>query len=200
MLLGGLWHGAGWTFIAWGALHGIFLATNHAWQHVRNTFLNFDLAKGNWFGKIAGQFLTFLVVVMSWVVFRSENFETATSIWQSMAGFHGISFPRLLQDFAIRNEAWIPSNMVTFEGMFPNNTAPWAYGGIGSLLIAGFLSWCMPNVAQIMSNTNPVIGHQPQPTTVIWHNSIYWALGVGIILGLSILGLGSATEFLYFQF
>ena len=196
MLLGGLWHGAGWTFIAWGALHGIFLATNHAWQQARNTFLDFDIAKGTWFGKTSGQFLTFLVVVMSWVVFRSENFETATSMWQSMAGFHGISFPRLLQDFAKGNEAWIPSNMVIFEGMFPNNTA----GGIGSLLMAGLLSWCMPNVAQIMSNTNPVIGHQPQPTTVVWHNSIYWALGVGIILGLSILGLGSATEFLYFQF
>src|SRR5690606_424877 len=35
MLLGGLWHGAGWTFVAWGALHGVYLVVNHAWIALR---------------------------------------------------------------------------------------------------------------------------------------------------------------------
>jgi hypothetical protein len=138
---------------------------------------------------------------MGWVVFRSESFESATSMWQSMAGFHGISFPRLLQDIAIGYVTWIPSNWIVFDGMFPNNTAPWAYRGLLSLLIAGCIAWCMPNVTQILGNHNPIIDNQPQPTALlIWRNSTYWATGVGILLGLSILGLGSATEFLYFQF
>ncbi len=200
MLLGGLWHGAGWTFIVWGALHGVFLATNHAWLHVRHTFLGLDRTKGTLRGKLSAQLLTFFVVVISWVVFRSENLESATNMWQSMAGLHGISFPRLLQDMAIKYLAWIPPHWLIFDGMFPNNTAPWAYRGILALLIAGLLTWFMPNVTQIMGKTNPVIHHQPVPTMIAWNNSLYWATGVGIMLGLSILGLGSASEFLYFQF
>ena len=35
MALGGLWHGAAWTFVAWGALHGLYLCINHAWNHYR---------------------------------------------------------------------------------------------------------------------------------------------------------------------
>ncbi len=199
MLLGGLWHGAGWTFVFWGALHGIFLATNHAWQHLRHTFLGVDLEKNSWFGKTFSQLLTFLLVVMSWVVFRSESFESATSIWESMIGFHGISFPRLLQDSAVLYATWLPQ-WIIFDGMFPNDTAPWAYKGILALLITGFLTWCMPNVAQIMARATPVIHHQPAPSMIVWHNTIRWATGIGILLGLSVLGLGSATEFLYFQF
>jgi len=200
MLLGGLWHGAGWTFVAWGALHGVFLATNHAWQYARRTLIGYEIAKGTWLGKLSAQLLTFLAVVMSWVVFRSESFETATSIWQSMSGFHGIALPQLMKNIIIGYDIWIPSQWIMFDGMFQNNTAPWAYRGIVSLLIAGLIAWCMPNVTQILSKTNPVIHHQPQPTIVVWSNSTSWAAGVGIILGLSILGLGSATEFLYFQF
>src|SRR5437016_12464491 len=36
MLLGGLWHGASWTFVVWGGLHGIYLALNHAWRFLRD--------------------------------------------------------------------------------------------------------------------------------------------------------------------
>jgi len=200
MLLGGLWHGAGWTFIAWGALHGFFLATNHAWHHVRGTCLDYAITKDTWFGKISAQLLTFLAVVMSWVVFRSESFETATSIWQSMSGFHGIALPQLMKNIIIEYDIWIPSQWIMFDGMFRNNTAPWAYRGIVFLMIAGLIAWCMPNVTQILSKHNPVIAQQTNPTTIVWRNSTYWATGVGILFGLSILGLGSATEFLYFQF
>ena len=201
MLLGGLWHGAGWTFIAWGALHGIFLATNHAWQHVRNTFLGHDITKSTRFGKISAQLLTFLAVVMSWVVFRSESFESATSIWQSMSGFHGISLPRLLEDMVIEYEAWLPSPWINFDGMFPHNTSPWAFKGILFLLIASTIAWFMPNVTQILSNHSPVIGHATQSKTDNLFGTIT-LLGAGNWndAGISILGLGSATEFLYFQF
>lgn len=200
MLLGGLWHGAGWTFVAWGALHGFFLVTNHAWHQVRGTYLNFSISKDTWFGKVSAQLLTFLAVVMSWVVFRSESFETATTIWQSMLGFHGIALPQLMKNIIIEYDIWLPFQFINFDGMFRNNTAPWVNRGIIFLLFAGLIAWCMPNVTRILSNHNPVITHQTHPTTIVWRNSTYWAIGVGILFGLSILGLGSATEFLYFQF
>ena len=48
MFLGGLWHGAGWTFIVWGVLHGFYLVINHAWRDVRKA-LGFSIDDCGWF-------------------------------------------------------------------------------------------------------------------------------------------------------
>ena len=73
MLLGGLWHGAAWTFVAWGALHGVYLCINHAWN-------NYGPAVAPRFAplaNIAGLILTFLAVVIAWVFFRADNIDSA---------------------------------------------------------------------------------------------------------------------------
>jgi D-alanyl-lipoteichoic acid acyltransferase DltB (MBOAT superfamily) len=65
MLLGGLWHGAAWTFVAWGALHGVYLCINHAWN-------NYGPAVAPRFARMANLaafILTFLSVVVGWVFF-----------------------------------------------------------------------------------------------------------------------------------
>ena len=64
MLLGGLWHGAAWTFVAWGGLHGMYLQINHAWRAMRLPALPKPIAWA----------LTFLAVVVAWTVFRAESF------------------------------------------------------------------------------------------------------------------------------
>src|ERR1700761_3796030 len=67
MVLGGLWHGAAWTFVAWGALHGVYLCINHAWNHFSPAPPRFaPLAK------LATGTLTFLAVVVAWVFFRAD--------------------------------------------------------------------------------------------------------------------------------
>lgn len=83
MLLGGLWHGASWNFVAWGGLHGLFLAANHAWASRSPVRLP----------KRAARLVTFLVVVILWVPFRAETWEATTSLWKSMTGMvsHGAS-------------------------------------------------------------------------------------------------------------
>lgn len=73
MLLGGLWHGASWTFVAWGGLHGLFLVINHIWS-----------AAGLKMPRILGWVITFLAVVFAWVLFRAENFESALRIYSAM--------------------------------------------------------------------------------------------------------------------
>lgn len=78
MLLGGLWHGAGWTFLVWGALHGVFLACNHAWAQLSPVRLPRRVA----------QLVTFCVVVFLWVPFRAENWTTTARMWQSMIGLN----------------------------------------------------------------------------------------------------------------
>src|SRR3954454_4623965 len=72
MLLGGLWHGAGWTFIVWGGLHGLLLAVNHGWRSLRAT-LGADLARSTAPGRFASRLVTFAAVVIGWVVFRSTT-------------------------------------------------------------------------------------------------------------------------------
>ncbi len=73
MFLGGLWHGAGWTFVVWGAAHGVALAINRMWSKA-----GFKLPM------IIGWMLTFLFVVNLWVVFRAENFGLAAQVYTQM--------------------------------------------------------------------------------------------------------------------
>ena len=78
MLLGGLWHGAGWTFVAWGLLHGLALVINRGWAFKRLSM-----------PRVLGWLITLAFLLFSWVVFRADSISTAWSIWQSMLGFHG---------------------------------------------------------------------------------------------------------------
>jgi D-alanyl-lipoteichoic acid acyltransferase DltB (MBOAT superfamily) len=81
MLLGGLWHGAAWTFVAWGALHGIYLCINHAWNHlVPAPPPRFAPA-----AKLAAGTLTFVAVVVAWVFFRADSFASALTVLSGMA-------------------------------------------------------------------------------------------------------------------
>jgi alginate O-acetyltransferase complex protein AlgI len=76
MTLGGLWHGAGFTFIAWGLAHGAGLAAGLAWRRA-----------GLAMPRVAGWALTLLFVILTWVLFRAETFEAAARLYKAMAGF-----------------------------------------------------------------------------------------------------------------
>jgi alginate O-acetyltransferase complex protein AlgI len=92
MLLGGLWHGANWTFVAWGGVHGFYLVINHAWHAIRKA-LGSDLNKTSFLGRMTGRVITFLAVTISWVMFRAETFTGAINIFEGMAGQHGFVLP-----------------------------------------------------------------------------------------------------------
>jgi alginate O-acetyltransferase complex protein AlgI len=79
MLLGGLWHGANWTFVIWGGLHGLFLAVNHLWRLTRREFP----AALSWP-------ITFVAVLVGWVFFRAQSFQRASVILSGMAGLSGL--------------------------------------------------------------------------------------------------------------
>lgn len=80
MLLGGLWHGAGWNFVIWGGLHGLYLIVNHLWRDINIKLPN----KLAWL-------MTFLCVVAAWVFFRAANIQDAMNILAAMSGFNGFS-------------------------------------------------------------------------------------------------------------
>ncbi|MDF3075425.1 MAG: hypothetical protein K0S54_3092 [Alphaproteobacteria bacterium] len=79
MLLGGLWHGANWTFVAWGGLHGLFLIVNHAWRHFAGNRIAVPRA--------LAVLLTFLSVTVAWAFFRAGSVEQAIMVVQAMAGY-----------------------------------------------------------------------------------------------------------------
>lgn len=80
MLIIGLWHGAGWTFIIWGGLHGILLMINHAWRKT-----------GIVLPKIFNWGMTFLCVMICWVFFRSESLSEATLVLSNMLNWQTIT-------------------------------------------------------------------------------------------------------------
>jgi alginate O-acetyltransferase complex protein AlgI len=77
MLLGGLWHGAGWTFVVWGGLHGLYLVVNHLWRS-RMGARRMPVA--------LARLLTFLGVLIAWVVFRANDLPAALRLWSAMLG------------------------------------------------------------------------------------------------------------------
>jgi alginate O-acetyltransferase complex protein AlgI len=90
MLLGGLWHGAAWTFVVWGALHGVYLCINHAWSsYGPATAPRFERA-----AKFAGFVLTFVSVVVAWVFFRADSLSSAWYVVSRMTEPWNIVFGR----------------------------------------------------------------------------------------------------------
>jgi alginate O-acetyltransferase complex protein AlgI len=90
MLLGGLWHGAAWTFVVWGALHGAYLCVNHAWS-------NYGPAVPPRFTRAANAAAfvpTFVSVVIAWVFFRADSISSATFVLSRMADPTNIVFGR----------------------------------------------------------------------------------------------------------
>jgi D-alanyl-lipoteichoic acid acyltransferase DltB (MBOAT superfamily) len=83
MVLGGLWHGAAWTYVAWGGLHGLYLMINHGWRYVSSSL------RWRQMPYLLGLGLTFLAVTIAWIFFRAPTFSTALSLIRDLFGFGG---------------------------------------------------------------------------------------------------------------
>lgn len=82
MLLGGLWHGANWTFVFWGGLHGLYLGINHAFRAATEKFQP-TLDRSRLF-TVASWALTFLAVEIAWIFFRATSFAGALHVLANM--------------------------------------------------------------------------------------------------------------------
>ncbi|TYR75999.1 MBOAT family protein [Rossellomorea vietnamensis] len=108
--ISGIWHGAGWTFVVWGLLHGLASVISRAWNRA-----------GFRLNQLAAWFLTFQFVNATWVLFRAPDFQTAVEVLKSMAGLHGIKVPEAvagalqlkldpsyIYTFSLAEETWKP--------------------------------------------------------------------------------------------
>ncbi len=176
MTLGGLWHGAGWTFVLWGLYHGVLLLVNHAWRSWRGS---------NLLAAPLGLLLTFLAVVLGWVLFRSESLAAAAVMFEALLqlGSGGAA------------EAHAPSVLEWMR--------------IAALLAA---VWMLPNTVQLMRSRAFLLSdettrqhlvedarHRSWPR-LAWRPSLAWAGIAALCLALALMPLGPRLEFLYFQF
>lgn len=195
MLLGGLWHGAGWTFVMWGALHGLYLAVNHAWHQVRGA-AGQDLKRSTALGRFAGMMLTFLVVVIGWVFFRAESFDAALAILSGMVGLNGTTLPR----------SWYgspPWRLLEGAGVH-FGSLPAIKGSVNEMIswIATLwvLAWVAPNTQQIMAGFKPSLENVARVRALRWQPTMLWAGATTFVLFHAVTQIGKVSEFLYFQF
>ncbi len=177
MLLGGLWHGAGWTFIVWGGLHGGCLVINHWWRRL-NINLPIVISWG----------LTFATVVIGWVFFRAKTLQEAKQLLGVMVGLH---HPVQLDES--QSLELIQSWIVQFAPQAAQSlkvvpTPLIADAPLAIAVLAGLLLWVLflPNSQEIVKQARST--------------SVRWAIALGGLGTVCLLSLNQVSEFLYFQF
>lgn len=200
MLIGGIWHGAGWTFMIWGALHGFYLIVNHGWRWLlERAGCRIDSLAYT----IFAWSLTFLSVVFSWVYFRAPSVTRANEIIAGMLGFHGATLP---SGVAFRLGDYIEVfELLGFQVGQGSGKA--LMGGAITILLALLISLFLPNSAQIFQRYDSVLFEKKNafPMTnrgcnALWSTNVVSCLIVSFILAAGVLTLGQISEFLYFQF
>jgi D-alanyl-lipoteichoic acid acyltransferase DltB (MBOAT superfamily) len=195
MLLGGFWHGANWTFILWGLLHGTYLVIDRVWQQFQQTY-RLEL-EGFWH-RTAARSLTLLAIIVSWVLFRSQNLTVAGNILSGMLGFSGFLLPeeKLMSKFH-----FLTSMGVKFVPDYPFIGIR---GTLEMLLMIAIVLF-IPNVYQFMSRESisiDVYKHLQNQTTAwwAWKPTYLYGIMVGAIFFAAIYSFNKPSEFLYFQF
>lgn len=192
MVLGGLWHGASWTFVAWGGLHALYLSVNHVWRRAVPTAFG-----SGPFGRAAGWGLTLLSVMIAWVFFRAADFGSAWSILKSMAGFNGIVLPQNAAHLSATMPGIIHVLHVSFGGVGYLLVGSGSLAGLVWIPVAVFVALCCPNVPQWLELL-PIRGK-------VWRQFAFqpgwqWAvIGFSLAAG-SLLWQANTARFLYFQF
>lgn len=184
MVLGGVWHGAGWTFLVWGVIHGAALALAHSWRDLRMPRVP----------PFVGYALTLFLVVMAWVPFRAPTMEVAATLWAGMLGLGGFSFPALGPLSPVYEALHIVPGQISF--------------GVPDLLLIGtalVLAAVAPNSQELMrrfrmglqSPGYEIVGRaRGFAVRMTWR----WAIVFGVLFAVAARSIGGYSEFIYFQF
>jgi len=178
MLLGGLWHGAGWQFVFWGGLHGTYLIINHQWNALQKRIG----WKDNWFTLKAAWLITFLAVVVGWVFFRSDSLGSAFVILKSMTGLNGLSSNTNLE---LDNSAIALVMLLLIFTLSMPNTQEW---------MSKYEPVLEYDKLRKLSRNGSLFNK------FVWHPNTFYGIVTAAITVFSLLHLTRVSEFLYFQF
>lgn len=194
MFIGGVWHGAGWTFVVYGLCHGAYVVIHQLWRIKVSGPLR-------WVGRkdynAAAQVITFLVVAFTLVLFRADSLTTAGHVLAAIFHWNGTQFaPEYMT--ALHN-----SNTLAFTSMmFGEN---YNLGVVFlSLALALAFCWLLPSTYQLFRDygvaiDKPLAGREPV-ISLNWRATRAWAFYIAILAVASMVNLTQVSEFLYFQF
>jgi len=179
-ILGGLWHGAGWTFIIWGALHGTALCIHRGWQR-------FGLHLPTAFAWL----VTFLFINVAWVFFRADSFSAALLLLKGMTSWDGAAIQQATLHFFnhISDLSWINNGpLMRPDSALSGDTVLY-------ILVFGAISFLLPNTMQM-------IGFVEYGGRWKFRSNLFIAIGTGILASIAVwlMVLTEGTEFLYFNF
>ena len=181
----GLWHGAGWTFVLFGLIHGIYLTINELWRSLRRKARKRSGPPAG-AGLLFYHLLTLVCVVFANVLFRAKDVSSAIAIWSGMLRWH--EFPEVSKVLPLNL-----SEVLTKPLLF--------------VVCVGMIVFLFPNTQQIMARYSPVLDWAK------WKNiarpiiefefrlTPAWAIFTGLVLffGIAFISRGQ-TEFIYFNF
>ncbi len=199
MVLGGLWHGAGWGFLLWGFLHGLFLMVNHFWRGLLGA------PSMNPIAIATSRLFTIFVVMLAWVPFRAQSIEGAFAVYRGMLNFPG-TWAEYVGDLR---------PVLEFFGM---QFAGPAVSQANLEAVAWFVFWIailwfVPNTQQLMARVAPAYNFDEEvsikqglpplqrgPIELFWRPTWRWGVVIGVALVIALLNLNRVSEFLYYQF
>jgi D-alanyl-lipoteichoic acid acyltransferase DltB (MBOAT superfamily) len=213
MLLGGLWHGASWTFVIWGGVHGLLLAVNHAWNSLSMssaTVLKTRVAT------ILAISLTFVAVTIAWVPFRSASFDQMTTMLSILSGLE--EGPRgvylSVKGFLVAQGGGVFGDGASYLSWFkarelwpaalPADYLARSVHPVSIVLIGGLAGvFFVPNTSELFARYAPALGLKNLPMKKSAEIRLLNGWVAMIIAGMfviSVLRLSRVSPFLYFQF
>jgi alginate O-acetyltransferase complex protein AlgI len=201
MLIIGLWHGAGWTFVLWGGLHGLYIVINHLWLSWRRRW-GHDLTPPTWYGTVCARCLTMAALLVSVAIFRADNLHTAWSMIKGMVGCHGVVLP-VYHLRALGLAYWEP--VLAGWHIQVGSTSMLGPYPLEGMLLCWLIVWFLPNTQEIMSRAEPALHYQLQAsegtwTWLRWRPTPIWALVCGILATSALIMIAKPNPFLYYQF
>ena len=170
-LLGGIWHGAGWTFVLWGALHGLALVIHRAWQKL-----------GLRMPTLLAWFITFNFINIAWVFFRATSFDDALKVLGGMFHFSDLSLSKAKQFYHLLHYKHPALEVIDFN----------VVNATFILIVIGFV------VTLFFKNAKELQSYfQQHKKTPLW---IAISTGLMLGISLLALSINTHSEFLYFNF
>jgi len=176
MLLGGLWHGANWTFVIWGGLHGLYLCIQHGWQALRPRQPASPPPSASL--RLLHRILTLLAVLVAWCFFRAPDVPTAFKVLSGLVGLNGVSWVvayDFLPLFALAGGLFLSFGLPNSQEIFSCRSE--------ECDPAGPQSACPRSLLPLR-----------------WFPNWQWGVATGFIFVLCVLNLNRVAGFIYVQF
>lgn len=186
MLIIGVWHGAGWTFVVFGLMHGLYMSVGEFWatwrRKARKARKKAGLSEPIWHRPVA-QAATLLAFVAAIIPFGAADGETMMSMFAAALG----------------------------GGSMSNVSADWPFGlgaALATIFSAYLIIYLLPNSHEIMGRFEPVLEwskdwskRAPSPVQVVWEINAFWAMTTGLVMFLAVAFImRGTTQFIYFNF